>query len=448
MKQFKFHCPSCGQRFAATYEKAGTASRCSTCREDMMVPMAPSWLKLGFAKQVIPALLAESPTILIRAAHTTEGLNALKGAWDEFAQDECDSADYMPPDEVTVTSNPEQGSLVITITLPRAYRESESYCAVAILSPPEGTKLTNDTLRSATKRYFLLSLYSGKTNYEEYINGKIQSYGKGSPANEINEFVNWARKKCGIEPARPDPGTTEGVSSDEMAIAAAFAEARTTLNSALQRFLQGEYETFSVKFPVTEGDRQEHLWLGDLKYYTDGTFSGIIEDKPKIIESFVQGQSCEVAYDDITDWQSFHQGKIHGNYSLRALIPELSSEEAAKYKAVLADLPGHESPSGHSNHSAPQAPTEAPFAENSAPSPVPAPAPAPDPIPALAPQPQPQPQPAPPVQPQTPQTQQTPQPQTAPPAQAHPDAAGRNVTPARPKLIIPPSVGKPTHPPS
>ena len=338
MKQYRFHCPNCGQRFAATPDKAGTATKCSTCQADMMVPLAPSPLKVGFAKEVLPALLFETPSILISAAHTGEGLRALKTAWDEYAQDECAADDYFAPDELKVEVLRAEGALTLLFELPKAYRESEAFYATATLVPPAGQKLTHETVRHATKRFFLLSLYGGKTFFEEAIGGKIKSRGRGTAPDDRNAFVSWAQQQCGLSGLRPSPAITE-VAPDLRHSAAALAEARSTLNSALQRFLNGEYETFSVKVPIVEGDMKEDLWLGDLKYYSDGTFSGIIEDRPKIVQTIVQGQSCEVAYDDVKDWQSFHKGKIHGNYSLRALIPELSSEEAAKYRAVLADLP-------------------------------------------------------------------------------------------------------------
>ncbi len=372
MKQFKFHCPNCGQRFAATYEKAGTASNCTTCKKDMMVPMAPSWLKLGFAKQVIPAILSEQPSLLIRAANSTEGFNALKEAWNEFAQDECDPEEFTPPDDFHIETVANDGAFVVTLTFPKAYRESEAYYGIAILTPPDGSKLTNDTLRFSTKRYFLLSLYGGKTNYEEAIKGKIQSHGTGCSPQDLASFVGWAREKCGLpySPATDSNKKRENTAINEQALAAAFAEARSTLNAALQLFLNGDYETFSVKFPVIEGDQEEHLWLGDLKYYTDGTFSGIIEDQPKIVSSIVQGQSCEVAYDDVSDWQSFTAGKIHGNYSLRALIPFLSEAEAAKYRAVFADLPNQLETESSSipSHPSEETPPEAP--QNAEPPPV------------------------------------------------------------------------------
>jgi len=322
-----------------------------------MVPMAPSWLKLGFSKQLIPALLSESPSIIIRAAHTADGLEALKRAWNEFAEDECDPSEYTPPDELDVSSVPHDGAFVVSMTFPKAYRESEPYYGCAVFTPPEGSKLTNDTLRNASTRYFLLSLYGGRPIFEEVVGGKIHSKGKGTKPDDRDAFVAWACSQCCIppEPKASTPDGNDPVASPKE-LAAAYAEARTTFNAALQRFLHGEYETFSVKFPVDEGEQKEHLWLGDLKYYTDGTFSGVIEDRPKIVESVVQGQSCEVAYNDITDWQAFHQGKIHGNYSLRALIPHLTQEEAVKYRMVLAELPTHTY----------QSPAAVPFAEGGA----------------------------------------------------------------------------------
>lgn len=305
----------------------------------MLVPLGPNWLKLGFAKQVVPAILFETPSILIGAAVSADGFKVLRQAWDEFAEDECEEEDYLPPDEVEIKSVRVDGALVVALTFPKAYREGEAYYGVAILQPPEGTKLTKNTIRQASKRYFLLSLYDGLTFYEEVIGAKVKSLGRGNDPEDQDAFVKWAQEKCGLHGDRPDPTATDSVTSDGMQATAALAEARSTLNGALQRFLKGEYETFSVKIPITEGEQKEDLWLGDLKYYSDGTFSGIIEDKPQVVQTVVQGQSCEVAYDDVKDWQSFHQGKIHGNYSLRALIPELSSEEAAKYRAVLAELP-------------------------------------------------------------------------------------------------------------
>jgi len=338
-RQFKFHCPNCGQRFAATFDQAGTASRCHTCQQEIMVPIAPSWLKVCFAKQIVPSLFTENPAALIRASHSEGGLNVLKSTWNDFAQNHCEPHDYSEPEGLAVSSLRDGGMLFISITFPKAYRESEAFYGIAVLTPPPNTKLTNETLHLATKRYFLLSLYSEKTIIEEAVEGKIYSHGNGCPADDPHHFLQWARQAYGLQDEAPITETIAPGTPSEMALNTAHAAARSTLDHAIRCFMAGEYETFSVKFPIIEGEYKEHLWLGNLTCFEDGSFSGVIEDHPKIIKSVVQGQTCQISQTDITDWQSFHQGKIHGNYSLRALIPTLSAEEAVKYHAILAELP-------------------------------------------------------------------------------------------------------------
>jgi uncharacterized protein YegJ (DUF2314 family) len=105
----------------------------------------------------------------------------------------------------------------------------------------------------------------------------------------------------------------------------------------LQRFVAGELRdaNFTVKVAVKDAGVTEHFWLSETTY-SDGRFSGIIDADPST-SIIKRGDRWTAPIEDVTDWMYTRNQKMYGNYTLRALLPGMPSDEAAKYRPVLAD---------------------------------------------------------------------------------------------------------------
>jgi uncharacterized protein YegJ (DUF2314 family) len=117
----------------------------------------------------------------------------------------------------------------------------------------------------------------------------------------------------------------------------AIASARTRLPDVIDQFIAGDLENFTVKVRVSDGQNSEHFWLSDVKY-NDGRFIGTINAQPQMVDGIVEGQVYDAPIDDVTDWMHLRDDLMHGNYTLRVLLPKMPKEEANKYAAHLAPL--------------------------------------------------------------------------------------------------------------
>ena len=98
----------------------------------------------------------------------------------------------------------------------------------------------------------------------------------------------------------------------------------------------GAGSDFAVKVPIHDGDVTEHFWLTDISY-EDGEFEGKIGNEPGMVSNVSFGQLVRVRKEEISDWLFMRGGKMHGNYTMRPLLPTMSVEDAAYYRSMLAE---------------------------------------------------------------------------------------------------------------
>jgi len=131
---------------------------------------------------------------------------------------------------------------------------------------------------------------------------------------------------------------TIGVSGDDAEMNAAIAKARDSLPDFWQVYEkreQGE-SGFSLKVKITDNGKIEHFWVADVER-KDGKITGTISNDPDIVHNVKLGDKITVNEPDISDWLYLRNGKMVGNYTLRALFKEMSKSEVEKYKQLLAD---------------------------------------------------------------------------------------------------------------
>jgi len=120
------------------------------------------------------------------------------------------------------------------------------------------------------------------------------------------------------------------------ALAAARTKARDTLPRFASLMKSGMKATFTVKFPLTQNGRTEHIWLQvtDMK---DDAFIGLLANKPVNGTKYQIGQPMTVASHDVEDWMVRTSDAIYGGYTARYQIKDLPKPQAEKLVSMFRD---------------------------------------------------------------------------------------------------------------
>ncbi len=121
------------------------------------------------------------------------------------------------------------------------------------------------------------------------------------------------------------------VSDDDPRMAAAVAEARGRFSDFVAAFEnRGEDQNFSVKGPITRGERTEFIWInvdaieGDVIY-------GKLGNDPIDLPGLKLGDRVRLRADELNDWIYFENDEMHGGFSLK-VIQQIQEEHAKKRK--------------------------------------------------------------------------------------------------------------------
>ncbi|MEM8952516.1 MAG: DUF2314 domain-containing protein [Verrucomicrobiota bacterium] len=128
-------------------------------------------------------------------------------------------------------------------------------------------------------------------------------------------------------------GEYDGASMD-----AAMEQARGTLGHFRDVLAANSGENHAIKVAIQDGDQIEHFWLVEVLPVGDG-FKGILNNEPGLVSNVEIGDEIEAVGEDISDWLYFLDDQMHGNYTLRVMLPGMPAEEAEFYRATLAPLP-------------------------------------------------------------------------------------------------------------
>jgi uncharacterized protein YegJ (DUF2314 family) len=129
------------------------------------------------------------------------------------------------------------------------------------------------------------------------------------------------------------------VSSQNEAVNAAIAKAKSTLPLFFARNARPQPgdSAFSVKirYDTSKGDGSgEHIWANNVIHNGD-TVTATIANEPREIPNLAKGQRVTVPVSQLTDWIYTRNGKYHGAYTVRALVPYMKPEEAEAMRKRL-----------------------------------------------------------------------------------------------------------------
>lgn len=129
------------------------------------------------------------------------------------------------------------------------------------------------------------------------------------------------------------------VSRENAAVNAAIAKAKSTLPVFFERNAnpQPGDSGFAVKIRYDKGKGDgsgEHIWAGDVVRNGD-TVTATIANEPREIPNLAKGQRVTVPVSRLTDWMYIRDGKYHGAYTVRALVPFMKPDQAEAMKQRL-----------------------------------------------------------------------------------------------------------------
>jgi len=134
--------------------------------------------------------------------------------------------------------------------------------------------------------------------------------------------------------------STAEAAEDKVTVAAPQSTARSTFDQFWTRVSADKsgLDAISIKVGVPHSTGVEHLWMTGCKSADAQVFECIVSNEPVQV-ALKLGTPVSFERSAITDWMYRQDGKIHGGYSIRAMLPTLPAQEAAEMTAMLAPLP-------------------------------------------------------------------------------------------------------------
>ena len=290
----------------------------------------PHPLKVHFAKTYLPVSIQEMRSGFVNAMGSPDAVGVLSRGWMKFGQSNLPKSQMIEPAGMEVNAFREGSQVMIVVTLPPPNCEGEPYYAAAVIGPIENDQWNQEALNSAPYRYFVSMATDAGTEIEELSGDAFLSHGPG-PEPDLHLFIEWVMN------AAIRDSSIVSVRSEDEEMEHAIACARASLPAAIEQFLAGQLHAFTVKVRVSDGQNAEHFWLSNTQF-GNGMFFGTIDAQPQMVSGITEGQAYQAPIEDVTDWMHLRDGLMHGNYTLRVLLPKMPQDEARKYAAHLAPL--------------------------------------------------------------------------------------------------------------
>lgn len=124
------------------------------------------------------------------------------------------------------------------------------------------------------------------------------------------------------------------VDDNDKDMARAIKNARRTVSDFIQRLKHPQKydESFSIKKKIQYHGEIEHFWLSNVTY-RNGVFAGKIANQPELVKNVQFGDTVKVKETEISDWMWLNRGKMHGGYTLRAMLKYMSLNQADALRA-------------------------------------------------------------------------------------------------------------------
>ena len=125
------------------------------------------------------------------------------------------------------------------------------------------------------------------------------------------------------------------VQSEEPALRRAAEKAQATLDDFLAKAKQPPAGTsaYALRVRIQEGRDTEYFWVEEFTW-SDGSFTGRINNEPRLVKGIQLGQIYKFSRSQIADWKYLDQknGKTFGNFTACALLSKEPPAQAEEIK--------------------------------------------------------------------------------------------------------------------
>lgn len=131
------------------------------------------------------------------------------------------------------------------------------------------------------------------------------------------------------------------VSADNTDMNAAIAAAQDSLPLFLERRKHegADWGMASVKVALQGETQIENIWVTNFVETGEDTWHGVLANEPVDLEGLGVWDPVTFETAQIVDWSFITDESAYGYYTTRVLIPEMSAEQAAAVRSLLADEP-------------------------------------------------------------------------------------------------------------
>ena len=123
--------------------------------------------------------------------------------------------------------------------------------------------------------------------------------------------------------------------NEEPAVRRATEKAQATLDDFLAKAKQQPAGTsaYALKVRVQEGRDTEYFWVEEFTW-SDGSFTGRINNEPRLVKTIKPGQIYKFSRSQVADWKYFDEknGKTFGNFTACALLSKQPTAQAEETK--------------------------------------------------------------------------------------------------------------------
>ena len=286
------------------------------------------WHSYVFAVSFVPHMLLESRKGFFEVLAKDGGINLL---WLTAGAVVPSNLQRLEDTDLSCQSRSGNGYLVHAIKLPKIKFPFEVQYCVSILGPCKADGPTDAAWETAEFRHFYLLAGFGGLEIKQWRPGGSITRGMWNEDLGIDAFVTESWKLSS------DPRAAIAFvrnTDDEMN--AAMARARREFPEVIRRYQAGELKELGLKVALNDGITVEHFWLSNARVENE-RLVGNIEGPVKSVTNVKDKELVSVDTANLSDWSYMKDGKLHGSYTLRVLLPTMNPSHAAKIRAMLAD---------------------------------------------------------------------------------------------------------------
>ena len=144
-------------------------------------------------------------------------------------------------------------------------------------------------------------------------------------------FLRWRRNLIVVD---EDSGVSQ-VRGDDADMRRGIAEAKANFGHFVARLRDPEPqdEGFGVKVAISHEGGTENLWLNEIRVDDSGV-EGLIANDPVHVPHRL-GDRWRCGFEDVVDWTFFCDGRMQGNFTLRAMLPRMPKDQQRQFRGML-----------------------------------------------------------------------------------------------------------------